>query len=98
MIDLKELQKEIYQNKVNKGFDVTDINKEFCFLYGEVSESYEAWRKKKVDLVEEKNKLEWVVINKELLNNDKFAGHYNVPHIISQIKTYLKNGTDIDKY
>ena len=25
MVDLKKLQKEIYQNKVNKGFNVTDI-------------------------------------------------------------------------
>ena len=29
MTDLKKLQKEIYQNKVNKGFNITDINKEF---------------------------------------------------------------------
>ena len=51
-----------------------------------------------VDLVEEKNKLEWVEINEELLNNEKFAGNYNIPHIIRQIKVYLKNGTGIDKY
>ena len=53
MIDLKKLQKEIYQNKVNKGFNVTDVNKEFCLTYGEVAEAYEAWRKKKDDLGEE---------------------------------------------
>ena len=29
MVDLKKLQKEIYQNKVDKGFNVTDVNKEF---------------------------------------------------------------------
>ncbi len=51
-----------------------------------------------VTLVEEKNKLEWVEINDELLNNEKFAGNYNIPHIIRQIKVYLKNGTAIDKY
>lgn len=53
MIDLNELQKEIYINKVDKGFNVTDINKEFCLTYGEVAEAYEAWRKKKDDLGEE---------------------------------------------
>ena len=53
MIDLKKLQKEIYQNKVNKGFNITDINKEFCLTYGEIAEAYEAWRKKKGDLGEE---------------------------------------------
>ena len=50
---LKELQKKIYQNKVNKGFNTTDISKEFCLLYGEVGEAYEAYRKKKPDLNEE---------------------------------------------
>ena len=53
MIDLKKAQSDIYKNKVNKGFNVTDINKEFCLTYGEVSEAYEAWRKKKDDLGEE---------------------------------------------
>lgn len=51
-----------------------------------------------VDLVEEKNRLEWVDINDELLNNNKFAGNYNIPHIIRQIKVYLNNGTGIDRY
>ena len=53
MIDLEKLQKEIYQNKVNQGFNTTDINKEFCLTYGELAEAYEAWRKKKNDLGEE---------------------------------------------
>lgn len=53
MIDLKKLQKDIYQNKVDKGFNVTDVNKEFCLTYGEIAEAYEAWRKKKEDLGEE---------------------------------------------
>lgn len=51
-----------------------------------------------VDLAEEKNKLEWVAINEKLLDNSKFAGNYNIPHIIRQIKVYLKNGTGIDNY
>ena len=51
-----------------------------------------------VNLIEEKNKLEWLTINDEMLNNSKFAGNYNIPHIIRQIKVYLKNGTEIDKY
>ena len=51
-----------------------------------------------VKLVEEKNKLEWLDINEKLLDNNKVAGNYNIPHIIRQIKIYLKNGTGIDKY
>lgn len=53
MVDLKKLQKEVYQNKVNKGFNVTDVNKEFCLTYGEIAEAYDAWKKKKDDLGEE---------------------------------------------
>ena len=51
-----------------------------------------------VNLVEEKNKLEWVELNEELLNNDRFGGNYNIHHIITQIKIFLKNGTGLGKY
>lgn len=53
MIDLKKIQEEVYQNKINKGFNVIDVSKEFCLIYGEVAEAYEAYRKKKDDLGEE---------------------------------------------
>lgn len=52
-MNMKEIQKQIWQNKLNKGFNTTDVNKELCLLYGEVAEAYEAWRKKKEDLGEE---------------------------------------------
>jgi NTP pyrophosphatase (non-canonical NTP hydrolase) len=53
MVDLKKLQKEVYQNKVNHGFNTTDISYEFCLAYGEVGEAYMAWLKKKDDIGEE---------------------------------------------
>lgn len=52
-MDLRTIQKEVYQNKLNKGFNVTNIDQEFCYLYGEVAEACDAWRKKKDDLGEE---------------------------------------------
>lgn len=52
-MNMRKIQKNIWQNKVNKGFNTTDVNKEFCFLYGEVAEAYDAYRKKKDDLGEE---------------------------------------------
>ncbi len=45
MVDLNELQKRIYENKVKKGFNLTDICKEFCYIYGEVGEAFEAYNK-----------------------------------------------------
>jgi NTP pyrophosphatase (non-canonical NTP hydrolase) len=52
-MDLRKAQKDVYQNKVNKGFNTTDLPKEFCYLYGEVTEAYEAYTKKKDDLSHE---------------------------------------------
>ncbi len=68
------------------------------FKYGNNIQVYYGILKHEVSLVEEKNKLEWLTINDELLDNSKFGGNYNIPHIIRQIKVYLKNGTGIDKY
>ena len=68
------------------------------FKYENNLQVYYGILKHRVNLIEEKNKLEWLTINDELLNNSKFAGNYNIPHIIRQIKLYLKNGTEIDKY
>lgn len=53
MVDIKELQKKTIDNKIKHGFNTTDVPKEFCLLYGEVAEAYEAYRKKKDDLGEE---------------------------------------------
>ena len=52
-MNFKQLQKDVYQNKVNHGFNVTDLNMEFCLAYGELGEAYMAWLSKKDDLGEE---------------------------------------------
>ena len=53
MVDLKHIQKRVYQNKMAKGFNVTDVYKEFCYIHGELAEACEAYMKKKDDLGEE---------------------------------------------
>ena len=68
------------------------------FKYKNNLQVYYGILKHDVSLIEEKNKLEWVTIDKELLDNEKFAGNYNIPHIITQIKVYLENGVGIDRY
>ena len=52
-MDWSELQKRVYQNKVDHGFNVTDIREEFLLLYGEVGEAFEAWERGGPGLVEE---------------------------------------------
>ena len=43
MVDLKELQKEVYDNKVAHGWNVTDMCREFCQMEVEVSEAFRAY-------------------------------------------------------
>lgn len=53
MTDLTKLQKEIYQNKLDQGFNVTDLNLEFALVHGELAEAFEAYYKKLPNLGEE---------------------------------------------
>lgn len=65
-----------------------DIN---YFKYDNNLQVYYGILKHEVELKAEKNKLEWVTIDEKLLDKTKFAGNYNIPHIIEQIKVYFKN-------
>jgi NTP pyrophosphatase (non-canonical NTP hydrolase) len=43
-MDLVKLQKEIYQNKVDRGFNVTDIGKEIILMTEELGELARAYK------------------------------------------------------
>ena len=45
ILDTKKVQKEIIQNKIDHGFNTTDIKFELLLLYGEVNELFQAWLK-----------------------------------------------------
>lgn len=47
------IQKEVFQNKKDKGFNTDDAAFEFGLAHEELSEAFEAWRKSKDDLPEE---------------------------------------------
>lgn len=53
MVKLKQLQEQVYQNKVAHGFNTTNVEFEFCLAYGELGEAYQAYLKHKPDLGEE---------------------------------------------
>ncbi len=44
MIDLLELQHAIYENKVNRGFNVTDVGKEIVLMVEELGELAHAYK------------------------------------------------------
>jgi NTP pyrophosphatase (non-canonical NTP hydrolase) len=53
MIDLKQLQDQIWANKLAKGFNTTNVEMEFNLTYGELAEAYDAYRKGRMDAGEE---------------------------------------------
>ena len=61
----------------------TKWNKELEVYYGIL--------KNKVELIEEVNKLEWVSINNNFFDINRYAGEGNIGHIIEEIKIDLKS-------
>ncbi len=53
MVDLKELQKEVMRNKVEKGFNTTDVALEFCRAHEELSEAFSKFSKNQEGVAEE---------------------------------------------
>jgi NTP pyrophosphatase (non-canonical NTP hydrolase) len=53
MVDLKELQKEVVRNKIEKGFNTTDVALEFCRAHEELSEAFSKFNKNQDGTAEE---------------------------------------------
>ncbi|MEX0931699.1 MAG: MazG-like family protein [Candidatus Paceibacterota bacterium] len=53
MIDIKKLQKEVFQNKIEKGFNTTDVALEFCRAHEELSEAFKKYNQKEAGVAEE---------------------------------------------
>lgn len=53
MANLKELQKEVMRNKIEKGFNTTDVALEFCRAHEELSEAFSKFNKNEDGVAEE---------------------------------------------
>jgi len=53
MKEFKDIQKEIFNNKVKKGFNISNVELEFCLTMGELGEAFEAYNKKLPTIGEE---------------------------------------------
>lgn len=49
-MDIGDIQREAWQNKLAKGFNTTDVALEFGLLTAEVSEAFTAWRRREPGL------------------------------------------------
>ena len=77
----------------------TNITKKDVSLVHFMNLTYSKWNKelevyygilnKEVELIEEVNKLEWVPINDNFFDMNKYAGEGNIGHIIEEIKIDL---------
>lgn len=52
-MDIRSAQKSAWENKLEKGFNTTDVPLEFCLLVAEVGEAIDAWRKDRRAMAEE---------------------------------------------
>jgi NTP pyrophosphatase (non-canonical NTP hydrolase) len=52
MVELKDLQKEVMRNKIEKGFS-TEMAGEFCRAHEELSEAFSKWNKSQEGVGEE---------------------------------------------
>ncbi|MBL1109716.1 hypothetical protein JK361_34930 [Streptomyces sp. 5-8] len=52
-MDIAEAQRLAWENKLSKGFNITDVPLEFGLLTAEVGEAFTAWRKQLPDRGEE---------------------------------------------
>lgn len=53
MVDLNELQKEVMRNKIEQGFNTTDVALEFCRAHEELSEAFSKFNKNQDGTAEE---------------------------------------------
>ncbi len=53
MVDLKELQREVMRNKIEKGFNLTNVALEFCRAHEELSEAFSKHNKNQPGVAEE---------------------------------------------
>jgi NTP pyrophosphatase (non-canonical NTP hydrolase) len=52
-MEIRMAQKVAWANKLEKGFNTTDVPLEFCLLNSEIAEAFDAWRRGREDVAEE---------------------------------------------
>lgn len=68
---LNELQKKLYQNRVEMDYNEIDIDREFCSLYSKVASAYKSYRKGKDKVGSDFAEIVLTLLNlSEVLNQD----------------------------
>lgn len=83
----RELKEET--NIINSDISLVHFMNIEYITFNKSLEVYYGILNKDVDLIEEVNELEWVDIEDDFFNTDKYAGEGNIGHIIEEIKIDL---------
>lgn len=88
---LNEAYRELYEktNISNEDISLEHFMNIEYISFDKMIEIYYGILNKEVQLIEEVNKLEWVKIDDNFFNMNKYAGEGNIGHIIEEIKIYL---------
>ena len=93
---MKELQKRIWDNKVKHNFNTTNVYQEFCYIYGEVAEAFDAWYKSKGNVGEELADVAIYLFGLSEMLNINLLDEVNKKVAINEKRIYKKiNGADI---
>ena len=88
---LNEAYRELYEetNISNEDISLEHFMNIEYISFDKMIEVYYGILNKEVQLIEEVNKLEWVKVDDNFFNMNKYAGEGNIGHIIEEIKIYL---------
>lgn len=85
----RELEEET--NIKKKDIDLIHFMNLTYIKWNKELEVYYGILKNEVELIEEVNKLEWVSVNDNFFDMNRYAGEGNIGHIIEEIKIDLKS-------
>jgi NTP pyrophosphatase (non-canonical NTP hydrolase) len=93
--DLSAAQSRAWENKLVKGFNVTDVPMEFGLLVEEVGEAFSAWRKGRPDLGGELADVAIFLLGLAQMTGVDLDGEVEAKLRVNEARTYarLPNGT-----
>lgn len=97
MTNLREVQRRAWANKLEKGFNVTDVAYEFGLAMEELGEAFSAWRKGKPTLGEELADVVIFVAGLAEMTRTDLAAEVERKLAVNEERAYrrLPNGTPV---
>ena len=97
MTDLSAAQARAWENKLAKGFNVTDVPMEFCLLVEEVGEAFSTWRKGHLGLGGELADVQIFLLGLAQMTGVDLAAEVEAKLEVNEARAYVRlpNGTPV---